>query len=272
MQAYERVVALSPPNAVREPELLANITHDHSVWLGHMGRTEEAITAATEAVRLYGLLAERHPERYRHLYAMAVLTLSDHQGGVKDPWSAQQTLIEGIQLLQQSVTEDSIHGQTYAGALVNGSQLYSDLEEFQDAIELARRAVQFCRRLVLQDEAANFSFLSGALMRLAAALGDCWIVDEALERAAEAVALQEKHLRRDVPASLLNYARALDVLRRCLAIQGDNSTALELSERIVSLHRTLHHTSPGVYVSDFASALVMGSDHYRMRGDWRVRP
>ena len=208
-QAYERIVALSPPNAVREPELLANITLDHSTWLGHMGRTEEAIATATEAVRLYGLLDERHPERFRHLHAMALLTLSNHQGDAKDPWSAQQTLIQAIQLLQQSVTEDSIHAQTYAGALVNGSKLYSDLEEFQDAIELARRAVQFCRRLVLQDEAANFSFLSAALMRLATALADCWIADEALERAAEAVALQENHLRPDVPASLLNYARAL---------------------------------------------------------------
>ena len=264
-QAYEQIVALNPPNSLRYPELLADITHDHSAWLAHMGRTKEAITAAREAIRLYHLLAERHPKRYQHLYAMAVLTLSGHQAGSKDPWSAQQTFIRGIQLLQESVTEDEIHGQTYAGALINGSKLYSDLEDFQGAIELARRAVQFCRRLVMQDQTANSKFLGAALMRLARALADHGIFDEAVENAREAVTLQERHLRRDVPSSLLNYGQALDVLRRCLVLQGHYDEEAGLSAQIASLYRGLHRTNPGSYTSDFVQALLTGSTHRQMR-------
>ena len=208
-RAYDEATGLDPRHALRHPELLADVAHDHSHWLAKAGRLDEAATITGEAVALYELLHQRHPERYRYRLAMSLMTLSDRQRESGDPHGALRTLGNSMTIIQRFGPEDSSHAQLYAGALINSIQLYRELYDFSQAVEIGEQAVRFCRHLTDIDEAANFEYLVQALMALGGVCDSCLRLTDAVRYAEEAASIQRRNFRLDVPSSVMSYTGTL---------------------------------------------------------------
>ena len=174
-----------------------------------MGRRQDAVAPAEEAVQLYRDLARDNPAFLPDL-ASALNNLGIRYSEVGRRQDAVAPAEEAVQLCRDLARDNPAFLPDLARALNNLGIRYSEVGRGQDAVAPAEEAVQL-RRDLARDNPAFLPDLASALNNLGIRYGEVGRGQDAVAPAEEAVQLY-RDLARDNPAFLPHLASALNNL------------------------------------------------------------
>jgi tetratricopeptide (TPR) repeat protein len=219
--------------------------------LGELGRDQEALAAAEEALGLLRELAQDNPGSQPGL-AGALMNLGGRLGELGRHQDALAPAEEAVGLWRPLVQDNPGYQPNLAKALMNLGNRLANLGRHQDALAAAEEAVGLWRPLA-QDNPGYQPDLATALNNLAIALNGPGRYQEAMRACEEAVGLW-RLLVQDNPGYQPNLAKALDNLGIRLGGLDRHQDALAAAEEAVGLWRPLAQDNPA-YQPDLAGAL-----------------
>jgi len=250
--------ALDYHRAQAEPDAvaIAGLLNDLSLWLGKVGRREDALHAIEEAVRYYRELADADPGSFRSHLAGALNNLALRLGDVGRREDALRAIEEAVGYYRELADADpDAFVSNLATALGNLARRLRDVGRREDALRASREAVGYYQRLA---QAAPEVFLLGfavSLDELSDRLGDVGRRQDALTASQEAV----RHYRRLAQAApdafLLGLADSLSSLSIHLSRVGRHEDAVQAAEEAVGYYRRLADATRDAFLPDLATAL-----------------
>ncbi len=241
--------------AAHRPDL-ASALNDLGVQLSDLGRREEALAPAQEAVDLRRALANVNPAAHRPDLAMALSNLGVLLGDLgrrEEALAPAQEAVDHYRALAE--TNPAAYVPGLATALNNLSSLLGDLGRREEALVPTEEAVDLRRPLAEANPAAHQPALAMALNNLGAQLGDLGRREEALAPAQEAVDHYRALAEADPAAHQPNLAAALDNLGIRLGDLGRREEALAPAQEAVDHYRALAEADPAAHQPDLAAAL-----------------
>ncbi|MGI4954572.1 MAG: tetratricopeptide repeat protein [Janthinobacterium lividum] len=224
--------------------------------LDDLGRWDEALEAAQEAVKLRRALVAVRPDVFAPSLVSSLNVLATSLGSL-GCWDA--ALAAAQEAVSLSRVLASTHPETFtrslAMSLSNLANRLGDFDRREEALEAAREAVGLCRDLVAASLDAFTPKLAMSVSNLAARLNDLGHRAEALEAAQEAVGLLRTLAAARPDAFRPNLAVALNNLSNMLNHPDRLEAALEAAQESVDLHRTLAETRPDVFTPLLAVSL-----------------
>ncbi|MEV6924457.1 tetratricopeptide repeat protein [Dactylosporangium sp. NPDC051485] len=289
--ALARRMAATEPHAYR-PKLAAALGA-LARRLGDLGRYEEALRAADEAVDVYEELYERYPGSYRAALGIATSNFAvqlDRLGRYGDALALDEQAVEMLRSAHRNdpgARADGL-GHALTNLAVSLSQFGRDDEALAAAREAAelyraagRRRAGYSRALVIlsarlqdtgaYDEALEVATRSAAIAGDAAAeqraaalraasdvlLRHLGRPEEALAAAEEALALQ----RRVGPPDGVDLAWSLRRVANALHALGRPAEAVAADEEALPIWRSLAERYPLAHEADLAAALAAHAEH-----------
>jgi CHAT domain-containing protein len=156
--------------------------------LSSLGRREEALARAEEAVRTYRELARRDQAAFLPNLAGSLNNLAGMLSASGCREKALGRAEEAVAAYQELASKNpGAFLPDLAMSLINLAAMLSALGRLEEALKRAEDAVNYRRQLVGGDRAAFLPSLAAALSNLAGMLGALGRREEALERAEEAV-------------------------------------------------------------------------------------
>ncbi|BCB84555.1 tetratricopeptide repeat protein [Phytohabitans suffuscus] len=289
--AMARRMAAAEPNAY-QPKLAAALDA-LARRLSDLGRREEALRAADEAVDVYEELEERHPGSYRAALGAATSNFAvqlDRLGRHKDALTLDEQAVELLRGVNRN--DPGARADSLGHALTNLAVSLSQFNRNDEALAAAREAAELYRAAGSRPAA-----YSRALVILAAQLDDVGAFDEALAAAAHSAAAArnaapKEHaaaLRRTSDLLLRRFARAEEALtaaeealtleRRtgppasaelawslrhvanALHALGRSADAVAADEEALPIWRSLAERYPLSHNADLAAALAAHAEH-----------
>ncbi|MBC6458889.1 tetratricopeptide repeat protein [Actinomadura sp. HBU206391] len=259
--------------------VLAYALDDYSERLDRVGRFEDALTAAAEAVRFWRRKAEDEPVKY----AGALETLGRRLACVGRYEEARAAFADVVQVLRGPADTDECLRGTLAGALNNHGNRLASLGSHREALAAGEEAVARYREVVEREradqQAMELSFdepdelldypdrayrryerdkaqaevrkvelrLCIALVNLSSRLRKVGRFDEALAANAEAVEIERGHVDADAAASEPQLATALNNRSVILDDMARYEEALAAASEAVRMYRPLAEQNPGRY-------------------------
>ena len=169
--------------------------------LSDLGRREEALAAAQEAVEIYRRLAAERPDAFLPDLAMSLNNLGEQaerprpaRGGARGRARRRSRSAAASPPQRPDAFLPDL-----ARSLNNLGNVLSDLGRREDALAAAQEAVEIYRRLAAERPDAFRPDLAGSLNNLAQLLSDLGRREEALAAAQEAVELCRAPRRRSGP-------------------------------------------------------------------------
>jgi hypothetical protein len=249
---------------------LAMWLHNWSRRLGDVGRRDESVDTAKEAVEIYrrmaeGNLAADRPSRWRlrrrgvdyrpHL-ARSLNNLSIRLGETGQRGEGLAAVRESVEIRRRLTRANSAaYLPDLAESLNNLSVDLGDAGESEEGLASAREAVRIYRRVTKADPVAHLPELAKSLSNLSVRLGEAGRSDEGLAAVREAV---EVHLRlsKDNPAAHLpDVVASLNNLSVRLGEAGRSDEGLAAAREAVDISRQLVGVSPAAHLPDLAEWL-----------------
>jgi tetratricopeptide (TPR) repeat protein len=150
-----------------------------------------------------------------------------------------------------------------AARLLEASQEFARAGRHEEALQAVRTAVDWCRRLVGQDDSTPTRSPAGVRANLAAALNnesnrlaDVGRYDEALRSIREAVEIRRALASGDPASYAPELAESLNNLSVLLATVGDHQESLAFVEESVEIRRKLAAEGRGSYLPALASSVT----------------
>ncbi|SNR87970.1 tetratricopeptide repeat protein, partial [Puniceibacterium sediminis] len=221
-----------------------------------LGRREDALGAAEEAVALYRDLAAARPEAFTPNLAASLNTLANHLSALGRREEALAAAEEAVALYRDLVAaRPEAFTPDLAGSLNNLANHLSDLGRREDALGAAEEAVALYRDLAAARPEAFTPDLAISLNNLAGFLSGLGRREDALEAAEEAVALRRDLAAARPEAFTPDLAMSLNNLAGFLSDLGRREAALEAAEEAVALRRDLAAARPEAFTPDLAASL-----------------
>jgi tetratricopeptide (TPR) repeat protein len=224
--------------------------------LSALGRREEALKAAEEAVRLYRALAEASPDIFLPDLAMSLNNLANRLSDLGRREEALKAAEEAVRLYR-ALAEARIDAfiPNLAGSLNNLANRLSDLGRREEALAAAEEAVRLRRALADARPDAFIPDLALSLNNLANALSALGRCEEALKAAEEAVRLRRALAEARPDAFIPDLALSLNNLANALSALGRREDALAVAEEAVRLRRALAEARPDAIIPNLALSL-----------------
>lgn len=224
--------------------------------LSHLGKREEALAAAQEAVELYRRLAAARPDAFTPGLAASLLNLGNQMGDLGRREEALAVAQEAAKLYRRL---DAVRPEAFtpdlALSLNNLANRLSDVGRREQALAAAQEAVEIRRRLVAAQPDAFASDLAMSLNNLAGNLRDHGRCEEALSAAQEAIELVRRLAAARPDAFTPALAGSLINLANCLGDLGRRDQALAAAREAVELFRRLAISRPEAFLPDLTMSL-----------------
>ncbi len=239
-----------------DPERRAGYANNLAVRLGALGRREDALAAAEEAVALRRRLAEARPDAFTPDLAASLNNLASFLSALGRREDALAAAEEAV-ALRRALAEARPDAFTpdLAMSLTNLANRLSALGRREDALEAAEEAAGLYRRLAADRPDAFAPDLAGSLNNLASFLSALGRREDALAAAEEAVALRRALAEARPDAFTPDLAMSLTNLAIRLSALGRREDALEAAEEAVDLYRALAAARPDAFTPDLAGSL-----------------
>jgi tetratricopeptide (TPR) repeat protein len=213
-----------------------------AIWLNNLanrlndiGRREEALEAAQEAVSLYRELELLNPEKFRPPLAMSLNTLSNRLGGLGRREEALDAGREAVRIRRELASaRPEVFCSDLAMSLCNLAVRLMAVRLREEALEVGKEAVFLYRDLAMVRPEASPA-LAMSLSNLALLLNFVDRREEALEAGQEAVS-EYRDLALVRPQAFgPDLARSVHNLSGLLSDIGQNDQAVETSREAVEL-------------------------------------
>lgn len=237
--------------------------------LAELGRDEEALTDAHEAVRAYRELAAEVPSAYSALLAAAISNegmLLLRSGRVREAVTAAEEVVAVFRKLAR--TNPDAYEDDLARALGNLSVRQAGAGLRTEALAAAEEAVEILRRLVAANPTAFERSYAVALHNLGARLVDhgSWAAALAANRQAETIHRRLARVnpsvhRPDLSAALTNISVALFGLGRAEDAVAVMREALDIDRALAADNPRGHMSTLALSLGHFTVRLGMSGRH-----------
>ena len=205
-------------------EALSNL----SVTLSEVGRREEALAAAEEAVAIRRRLAEQNPQAYEPYLAMSLNNLARSLAEMGRREEALSAAEEAVAIRRRLAKQNpQAYEPDLALSLTALAAVLSYMGRREEALAAAEKAAGLYRRLAEQNPQAYEPDLALSLNNLAAMLSDLGRRKEALAAAEEAAGLYRRLAEQNPQAYAPDLARSLGALGSVLLGMERASEAAE---------------------------------------------
>ncbi|GAA4727174.1 tetratricopeptide repeat protein [Phytohabitans rumicis] len=254
--AEEAVRIRSQPDATDDEEHAAGSLDNLRVRLIDVGRLDEALALAEDAVAAHRDLVAAAPAAFGPDLARA---LSNHSvlltkiGRHEDAVAAAEeavTICRGLAAANKAAFEVDL-----ATALTNLGNALSGMGERDQAWETTNEAVEIYR-LLAQGNTGLEANLALSLSNLGKQLSDIGQQEAALAVTEEAVEIRRRLAAGNPAAHRPGLATSLDHLGKRLLSAGRVGEGLAASDEAVEIRRTLAEDNPGAFSADLANALT----------------
>jgi tetratricopeptide (TPR) repeat protein len=249
-----RALAAQRPEAFR-PNLAGSL-NNRAAMLSELGRPEDALARAEEAVALFRALAAQRPDAFGLDLAMSLNNLANRLSELDRREGALACAEEAV-ALHRALAAQHPHAfrANLAGSLSNLAAILSELGRREDALVCAEEAVAlYCAPAARRPDAFRPD-LAMSLNNLAAILSELGRREDALECAAKAVGLYRALAAQRPDAFGPELAGSLNNLANMLSELGRPEDALARAEEAVALYRALAAQHPDVFRSNLAISL-----------------
>jgi hypothetical protein len=248
-----RARAESDPAVAAE---LARMLGNLGIRLGEVGRREEALAAAQEAIAIYRQLAEASPAAHLPDLAGSLNNLGVSLTDVGRREEALAAAQEAIAIYRQlAEASPAAHLPDLAGSLSNLGNRLGEVGRREEALAAAQEAIAIYRQLAEASPAAYLPDLATSLSNLGNRLGEVGRREEALAAAQEAVAIRRQLAEASPAAYLPDLAGSLNNLGNRLGEVGRREEALAAAQEAVAIRRQLAEASPAAYLPVLATSL-----------------
>jgi tetratricopeptide (TPR) repeat protein len=257
----ERLAGLFRQEAERTNEPLAWIrtawlVNMLGVRLGDLGRREEALAAAEEAVRRYRALVVARPDAFTPHIAASLNNLANGLSNVGRREEALTTAEEAVRHYRTlAAARPDAFTPDLAGSLNNLSHILSELGRREQALAAAEEAVRLRRALAAARPDAFTPHLAGSLNNLAKTLNELGRLEEALVAVEEAVRHYSAFAAARPDAFTPHIAGSLNNLANRLGELGRREEALAAAAEAVRHYRALAATHPDAFTPYLALSL-----------------
>ena len=256
---YRALAASDPAYQVGLAISLANL----GSRFHQLGRYQEALDAAQEAVILHRFVAADNPAAHPMGLATALTDLGDdldHVGRYQEALDAAQ---EAVALHRVMAADNpAAHQAGLAVALANLGKRFHQLVRYQEAVHAVQEAVAL-HRVMAADNPVHQASLASALTGLGDDLDHVGRYQEALDAVQEAVILY-RVMAADNAAHRADLASALTGLGSRFHQLGRYQEALDAAQEAVLLYRVMAADNPA-HRADLASALTgLGSRFHQL--------
>ncbi|MGI8984781.1 MAG: KGGVGR-motif variant AAA ATPase [Acidimicrobiales bacterium] len=261
----EDQVALLRASAGTDPTVvpdLAALLLRVSRQLRELGRREEAVAPAEEAVEHYRGLAATNPDRFESGLAGALNDLSVRLGAVgrwEEGLAASEAAVEVYQRL--AATNPAAFEPDLAASLNNLSVRLGAAGRQEEGLATSEAVVEVFRRLASANPAAYEADLALALNNLSNGLGEAGRRWEGLAAIEEAVAVYRRLASANPAAHEPYLAVSLNNLSNRLGEAGRREESLAAIVEAVAVRRRLAAADPAAHEPDLARSLNSLSVH-----------
>ncbi len=262
-----RALARTDPDA-HLPSLATSL-NNVSVRLGGLGRWEEGLAAAREAVGHYRVLAEASPDLHLSDLAASLNNLSIRLGELGRREEALAAVREAaVHYRVLAEARPDVHLPILATCLNNLSARLGALDRREEALAAIHKAVEIRRLLVDACPDAYLPDLATSLNNLFAGLGALGRWEEGVPAIREAVDIRRALADAGPDAHLPDLAGSLQNLSAGLGELGRREEGLVAGREAVEIRRALVEADPDVHLSDLAGALNNLSVELGAAGQW----
>ena len=257
--AQERMVAFHRQDRGDGPATMARLAgnlNNLAVRLSELGRREEALHAAAEAVTLRRALAAQRPDAFTPDLAGSLNNLAACLSALGQREEALDAAAEAVTLRRALAAQrPDAFTPDLATSLNNLAAFLSDLGRREAALDAAAEAVTLHRALAAQRPDAFTPNLATSLNNLANRLSDLGRREAALDAAAEAVTLRRALAAQRPDAFTPDLATSLNNLAAFLSDLGRREEALDAAAEAAAHYRALAVQRPDAFIPDLAMSL-----------------
>jgi tetratricopeptide (TPR) repeat protein len=247
-----------PADSEQTRSELARLSNNLGVQLSALGRREEALAQAEEAVRLYRQLAQARPDAFLPGLVGSLNNLANRLSDLGRREEALAQAEEALRLCRQlAQARPDAFLPDLAGSLNNLANGLSDLGGREEALAQAEEAVRIHRQLAQARPKAFLPDLAMSLNNLANRLSELGRREEALAQAEEAVRLYRQLAQARPEAFLPNLATSLNNLANGPRALGRREEALAQAEEAVRLDRQLAQARPDAFLPGLVRSLTV---------------
>ena len=224
--------------------------------LADLGRREDALAAAEEAVSIYRQLAVAGADAFTPELAMSLSNLSNRLADLGRREDALAAVVEAVTVYRPLAAARPVPFIVHlARSLNNLSLRLADLGRREDALAPIVEAVSVYRQLATPGTDAFTSELATSLNNLSNRLADLGRREEALASIEEAVSVCRELATARPDAFTPDLARLLNNLSAALGGLGRREEALAAIEEATSVHRQLATARPDAFTPELARSL-----------------
>ena len=235
---------------------LAGALNSMGVVLGVLGRSDEALANAEEAVRLYRQLAGARPDAFQPGLAGSLNNLGMMLSALGRREEALAAVEQAVRLCRQLAEArfDALLPDS-AMSLNNLGMMLSALGRREEALAAAEQAVRLYRQLAEARPDAFSPDMAMSLNNLGNGLGNLGRREEALAATEEAVRLYRQLAEARPDVFLPDLAMSLNNLGNRLSALGRREEASATTEEAVRLYRQLAEAHPDAFLPELARSL-----------------
>ncbi|MBF6522865.1 tetratricopeptide repeat protein, partial [Nocardia farcinica] len=236
--------------------LLAMSLHNFAVRLGELGRHEEGLAAAEEAVKIYRVLAEHHPDAYLPDLAGSLNNVAVRLGALgrrEEGLAAAEEAVKIRRVLAEHHPDAYL--PDFASSLNNVAVDLGELGRREEGLAAAEEALKIYRVLAEHHPDAYLPDLAMSLNNVAIRLGALGRHEEGLAAIEEAVKIRRVLAEHHPDAYLPDLATSLNNVAVGLGKLGRREEGLAAAEEAVKLYRVLAEHHPDAYLPDLAGSL-----------------
>jgi tetratricopeptide (TPR) repeat protein len=237
------------------PEL-ALFLNDLANRLGQIGRSDEALATADEAIAIRRQLAETDPDTYLPHLAQALHTRAVFLSELGRREEALQAAEDGVAIRRRLAETDPDPGLSgLAMSLANLANFLGEAGRPDDALAAAEEAVAIRRQLARTDPDGELAESIASLGTLSRCLMGVGRGDEALELAGETVARYRPLAETSPGVYLPDLAMSLTNLAVALGTVGRWDETLDPTAEAVAIYGELADANPDAYLPRLAALL-----------------
>ena len=232
---------------------LAEILHQRGRTLAALGRREEALAAAEEAVAIYRRLAAARPDAFEPDLAASLSNLGSRLSAIGRREEALAATEEAVAIYRRlAAARPDAFEANLAASLNNLGYWLQDIGRREEALAATEEAVAIRRRQAAARPDAFEANLAASLSNLGNQLSDLERRQEALAANEEAVAIYRRLAAARPDALEANLAASLSNLGNRLSGIGRREEALAATEEAVAIYRRLAAARPGAFEANLA--------------------
>ena len=224
--------------------------------LADLGRREDALAAAQEAVTIRRQLAAANPDAFEPDLASSLNNLAHRLADLGRPEDALAAVEQAVIIRRQlAAANPDASLPDLASSLNNLALRLADLGRPEDALAAAQEAVAIRRQLAAANPDAFRPDLASSLNNLALRLAEVGRPEDALAAAQEAVAIRRELAAASPDAFLPDLAESVNNLALRLAEVGRPEDALAAIQETVAIRRELAAARPDAFLPDLAESV-----------------